>query len=385
MAEKRDYYEVLGVEKSASIDEIKKAYRKLAIKYHPDRNPGDKAAEEKFREATEAYEVLSDEKKRPLYDQYGFAGVDEQAGAAGGAQYSHAFHDFSDLFGSMGGGGFGDIFDNLFGGGGFGGGSSGRNPGGPAEGASLRYDLDISFHDAVFGTKAEIRFKHNETCEACHGTGGAAGASRKTCPTCQGQGQVRRSAGFFAVQQTCPTCQGTGSIIDKPCTACRGTGVQEKSKMMTLSIPAGVDNGKRIAIPHQGDAGTNGGPAGDLVVVIHVDEDRYFERDSQDLYCAVPITIAQAALGCDITVPSLDGKQISLKIPSGTSNGKLLRIKGEGVPFTGSTRRGDLYVKIVVQVPQRLSSQEKALLEQYLKLENATLSPQLIALSSLNH
>jgi molecular chaperone DnaJ len=381
MAEKRDYYEVLGVEKSASIDEIKKAYRKLAVKYHPDRNPGDKAAEEKFREATEAYEVLSDEKKRPLYDQYGFAGV-EGADQAGGAQYSHAFHDFSDLFGGMGGG-FGDIFDNLFGGG-FGGSSSSRSQNGPAEGSSLRYDLDISFRDAVFGTKAEIRFKHNEVCDSCHGTGGAAGASRKTCPTCQGTGQVQRSAGFFAVRQTCPTCHGTGTVIDRPCSLCHGTGVQEKSKMMTLSIPAGVDNGKRIAIPHQGDTGANGGPAGDLIVVIHVEEDRYFERDNQDLYCAVSLTMAQAALGADISVPSLDGKQINLKIPAGTPNGKLLRIKGEGVPFTGSTHRGDLYVKIVVQIPSRLSAQEKALLEQYLKLENATTSPQLIPLSSLN-
>lgn len=383
MAEKRDYYEVLGVDKSASIDEIKKAYRKLAIKYHPDRNPGDKTAEEKFREATEAYEVLSDDKKRPLYDQYGFAGV-EGADQGGGAQYSHAFHDFSDLFGGMGGG-FGDIFDNLFGGaGGFGGSSSSRNASGSSEGASLRYDLDISFHDAVFGTKAEIRFKHNEVCDSCHGTGGASGSSRRTCPTCQGTGQIRRSAGFFAVQQTCPTCHGSGTVIDKPCTACHGTGVQEKSKMMTLSIPAGVDNGKRIAIPHQGDAGTNGGPAGDLIVVIHVTEDRFFERDTQDLYCAVPVTMAQAALGCDITVPSLDGKQISLKIPAGTSNGKLLRIKGEGVPYTGSTRRGDLYVKVVVQIPAHLSSQQKTLLEQYLQLENATTTPQLIPLSSLN-
>ncbi|MFA6856412.1 MAG: molecular chaperone DnaJ [Treponema sp.] len=385
MAEKRDYYEVLGVEKSASIDEIKKAYRKLAIKYHPDRNPGDKTAEEKFREATEAYEVLSDAKKRPLYDQYGFAGVDGTDAGPGGAQYSHAFHDFSDLFGGMGGG-FGDIFDNLFGGGGssFEGGSSSRNAGGASEGASLRYDLDISFHDAVFGTKAEIRFKHNEVCDSCHGTGGASGSSRKTCPTCQGTGQIRRSAGFFAVQQTCPTCHGTGTVIDKPCASCRGTGVLEKSKMMTLSIPAGVDNGKRIAIPHQGDAGTNGGPAGDLIVVIHVEEDHFFERESQDLYCAVPVTMAQAALGCDITVPSLDGKQISLKIPAGTSNGKLLRIKNEGVPFTGSSRRGDLYVKIVVQIPTRLNSQQRELLEQYLRLENATTTPQLIPLSSLN-
>ena len=273
MAEKRDYYEVLGVEKSASLDDIKKAYRKLAIKYHPDRNPGDKEAEEKFREATEAYEILSDDQKRPLYDQYGFAGIDN----SGGAQYSRAFHDFSDLFGGMGGG-FSDIFENLFGGG-FGGRQS-QNHSGPSQGASLRYDLSISFKEAVFGTKKEIRFRHNETCTSCGGTGGEAGSSKKTCSTCQGAGQVRRSAGFFAVQQTCPTCHGAGTIIDKPCTSCRGSGVQEKSKMMSLTIPQGIDNGKRIAIPRQGDAGTNGGVAGDLIVVLHVAGDDYFERSS---------------------------------------------------------------------------------------------------------
>lgn len=378
MATKRDYYEVLGVEKSASADDIKKAYRKLAVKYHPDRNPGDKEAEEKFKEATEAYEVLSDEQKRPLYDQYGFAGVDGMGG--GGAQYSHAFHDFADLFGGMGGG-FGDIFENLFGGG-MGGGS--RQRGGPAQGASLRYDLEISFKDAVFGTKTEIHFRHNEQCEACHGSGGAAGSSKKTCTMCNGMGQVRRSSGFFAVQQTCPQCHGSGTIIDKPCATCHGTGVQEKSKKMTLTIPAGVDNGKRIAIPHQGDVGENGGTAGDLIVVIHVQPHQYFERSDQDLYCAVPISISQAALGAEITVTALDDKKIALKIPSGTENGKLLRIKGEGVPVTGSNRRGDLYVKIMVQVPSRLSGKERDILEQYQQLEKPATSPDMIPLSQLS-
>lgn len=372
---KRDYYEVLGINKTASVDEIKKAYRKLAIKYHPDRNPGDKSAEEKFREATEAYEVLSDEKKRPIYDQYGFSGL-EGMDQGGGAQYSHAFHDFSDLFGGMSGG-FGDIFDNLFGGG-----RTSRRSG-PDSGASLRYDLDISFKDAVFGTKADIHFKHNEACEQCRGSGCAAGASRKTCPTCNGAGQVRRSAGFFAVQQTCTACGGTGTVVDKPCAGCRGTGVQEKSKKMTLAIPAGVDNGKRIVIPGQGDAGLHGGPSGDLVVILHVEPHPYFERDGHDLYCAAPVSLAQAALGADITITSLDGKKIELKISAGASNGKLLRIKGEGVPFTGSSHRGDLYVKIIVQVPQHLSAQQRQLLQQYMALENAGTSPQLLPLSSL--
>lgn len=376
---KRDYYEVLGVEKSATQEEIKKAYRKLAVKYHPDRNPGDKTAEEKFREATEAYEVLSDEKKRPIYDQYGFAGLDGM-GQGGGGGYSHAFHDFSDLFGGAGGG-FGDIFDSIFGGG-FGGGRSSRSSG-PAAGSSLRYDLNIHFKDAVYGTSATIHFKHNETCEACHGSGGAAGSSRKTCPTCGGMGQVRQGNGFFTIQQPCPTCRGKGTTIDKPCPTCRGTGIQEKSKEMSLKIPAGVDNGKRIVIRGMGDAGENGGPAGDLVVVLHVENHPFFERDGQDLYCAVPVSMAQAALGCEITVTGLDGKKITIKVPDGTANGKLLRIKGEGVPAGATGRKGDLYVKIMVQIPTRLSSKQKDLLNQYLELENPPKEPQLMKLSSL--
>jgi len=376
---KRDYYEVLGLQKGATEDEIKKAYRKLAVKYHPDRNPGDKEAEAKFREATEAYEVLSDDKKRPLYDQYGFAGVDGMD-QGGGAQYSHAFHDFSDLFGGMGGG-FSDIFDNIFGGGGAR--SSSRRRGGPSEGASLRYDLNISFKDAVFGTKNEIHFKHNETCESCHGTGCAAGATRKTCPTCNGIGQVRRSAGFFAVQQTCPECGGAGTIVDKPCRDCSGRGVVEKSKKITFTIPAGVDDGKRIVIPKMGDAGQNGGPAGDLVVILHVDSHPFFERDAQDLYCAIPVSFSQATLGADISITALDGKKIDLKIPAGTPSGKLLRIKGEGVPVTGTTRRGDLYVKIMVRIPQKISGAQKDLLVKYMELENPVSNPQMISLNNL--
>jgi len=379
---KRDYYEVLGIEKTADADAIKKAYRKLAVKYHPDRKPGDKEAEEKFKEATEAYEILSDEEKRPIYDQYGFAGLDGMGqGGGGGAGYSHAFHDFSDLFGGAGGG-FSDIFDSIFGGG-FGGGSSRGRSSGPAAGSSLRYDLHIQFKDAVYGTTADIHFKHNEPCETCKGSGGAAGSSRKTCPTCNGMGQVRQGNGFFTIQQACPKCGGKGTTIDKPCTSCRGSGIQEKSKTMSLKIPAGVDNGKRIVIRGMGDTGENGGPAGDLVVVLHVEQHPFFERDGNDLYCAVPISIAQAALGCEITIDSLDGKKVLIKIPDGTQNGKLLRVKGEGVPLSGTTRKGDLYVKIVVQVPTRLSSKQKDLLKQYLELENPPKEPQLLNLSKL--
>ena len=271
---KRDYYEVLGVAKNATKDEIKKGYRKLAIQYHPDKNPGNKEAEDKFKEATEAYEVLSDDQKRQIYDQYGFAGLDGMGGG-GSADYSHVFHDFEDIFG----GDFSGIFENFFGGG-----RSRRSGAQRNQGASLRYDLEISFKDAVYGTKAEIKFRHNEVCSECHGTGGAQGSTRKTCPTCNGMGQIRRSAGFFAVQQPCPTCGGAGTVIDKPCSKCRGSGFEQVSKAMTLTIPAGVDDGKRIAIPRMGDAGANGGPAGDLIVILHVEPHEYFERDGFDLY-----------------------------------------------------------------------------------------------------
>ena len=377
---KRDYYEVLGVEKSADQDTIKKAYRTLAVKYHPDRNPGDTEAEEKFKEATEAYEILSDDQKRPIYDQYGFAGLEGMGQGGGG--YSHAFHDFSDLFGGMGGG-FSDIIDSIFGGG-FGGSSSRSHSNGPSSGASLRYDLHIKFRDAVYGTSTDIHFKHNETCEACHGSGAAAGANKKTCPTCNGMGQIRQGNGFFSIQQTCPTCRGKGTTIDKPCSVCRGSGIQEKNKQMSLKIPSGVDNGKRIVIRGQGDAGENGGPAGDLVVVLHVESHPYFERDGNDLYCVVPVSLAQAALGCEITISSLDEKKVTIKVPDGTANGKLLRIKGEGVPVSGTTRKGDLYVKIMVQTPTHLSSKQKELLKQYLELENPPKEPNLINLSKLS-
>lgn len=375
---KRDYYEVLGVAKSATKDEIKKAYRKLAVKYHPDRNQGNKEAEEKFREATEAYEVLADDEKRPLYDQYGFAGVDgmNQGGT------SHAYQDFSDLFGSMFGGmggGFDDIF-SMFSGGSR---SSRRQPNEPTTGASLRYDLDITFEQAVYGTKAEVKFQHNETCETCHGSGCEGSSGRKTCPSCNGSGQVRRSAGFFTTVQVCPSCGGQGSVIEKPCPDCRGKGVQPKRKSVTLTIPAGVDDEKRIIIPNQGDAGVNGGSAGNLVVILHIGQHKYFERDGQDLYCAVPVSIAQATIGATLSIKTLDGKSIEIKIPAGTTHGKLLRVKGEGVPISGSMRKGDLYLKIMVQVPQHITQKQKELLEEYAKLDSTSNSPDLLPLSSL--
>ncbi len=374
---KRDYYEVLGVQKGASKDEIKKGYRKLAIQYHPDKNPGNKEAEDKFKEATEAYEVLSDDQKRQMYDQYGFAGLEGMGGGSAGGDYSSVFRDFEDIFGDFSG-----VFENFFGGG------SRRSSGGGQrsnQGASLRYDLEISFQDAVYGTKAEISFQHSEQCDSCGGTGGSEGAKRKTCPTCQGSGQVRRSAGFFSVSQPCPSCQGAGTIIDNPCKSCGGSGLQSKRRKLIVTIPAGVDDGKRITIPRQGDAGLNGGSPGDLFVMIHVKPHSHFERNGQDLYCAVPISITQAALGADINVSALDGKKIKVKIPAGTQHGKLLRLRDEGVPVTGTAKKGDLYIKIIVQVPSRLSMKARSLLEEVSKVEGENDSPGLLSLSELRN
>ena len=379
MAAKRDYYEVLGIDKSADKETIKKAYRKLAVKYHPDRNPGDKEAEEKFKEATEAYEVLSDEQKRPIYDQYGFAGLDGMGGAGGGQGYSHAFHDFSDLFG--GAGGFSDIFESFFGGGG----SSSRNRRNDNDGASLRVGLEISLKEAAYGCKKDIRFTHKEACPECHGSGGAAGSSRKTCPTCHGAGQVRRSAGFFSVQQTCPTCGGKGTTIDKPCTSCRGSGVYNKTTTIALTVPPGTEDGARKIVHGMGDAGINGGTNGDLIVIIQVDPDRYFERSEYDLYCAVPISVAQAILGTDITIKGLDDRAITIKVPAGTTNGKLLRVRNEGIPYANSGKKGDLYVKFIVQLPTKLSSEQKAAMEAYARYEKATTEPSKIPLDSLQN
>jgi len=373
---KRDYYEVLGVPKGASKDDIKKGYRKLAIQYHPDKNPGNKEAEERFKEATEAYEVLSDDQKRQAYDQYGFAGLEGMgAGGPGGFDPS-AFQGFEDIFGDFGG-----IFENLFGGGGSRRRSGGR--GGAAQGSSLRYDLQINFQDAVYGTKAEIQYSRNEQCAACKGTGASGGSGRRTCATCQGSGQVRHSSGFFSIASPCPTCHGEGTIIENPCRECGGSGVQKKRQKILVTIPAGVEDGKRIAIPRQGDAGTNGGGYGDLYVFIRVKPHAYYERSGADLYCAVPISITQATLGAEITVSTLDERQIKLKIPAGTQNGKLLRVREEGVPVAGG-KKGDLYIKIVVQVPTRLSSKARSLLEEVAKLEGENAHPTPIALADLH-
>jgi molecular chaperone DnaJ len=372
---KRDYYEVLGVAKGASKDDIKKAYRKLAIQFHPDKNPGDKKAEESFKEATEAYEVLSDDKKRAAFDQYGFAGVDQMAG---GHDYSGVYKDFEDIFGDFSG-----IFDSFFGGGGRRS-ASGRGRPAVQRGSDLRYDLEVPFHDAAFGTKVEINYARSVGCETCSGSGSQGGGGKKICPTCQGAGQVRRSSGFFSIAQACPSCHGEGQVIEKPCPKCSGSGLTKKNQRIKVSIPPGIEDGKRINIGEQGDAGPNGGPAGDLYVFIHVQQHEHFERDGADLYCVIPIDIVQATLGADIVVDTLDGRQIKVKIPPATQNGKILRIRGEGVPFLNAAdRRGDLYLKIRVEIPKKLSNKGRALLKEFGDAEGQTEHPKPVPLAQL--
>jgi molecular chaperone DnaJ len=367
---KRDYYEVLGVQKNASKDDIKKAYRKLAVQYHPDKNQGNKAAEEKFKEATEAYEVLGDDQKKAAYDQFGFAGVEGMGG--GGGFNEQTFRGFEDIFGDFSG-----IFDTFFGGGG----RRSSGGGGARPGANLRYDIEIPFKDAVFGTKVEIQYTKNDSCPTCKGSGAEGGSGKKVCPVCQGSGQVRHSQGFFSVATPCHNCRGEGYIIEKPCRECGGTGTQRKRQKIMVTIPAGVENGKRVVISGQGDAGPGG--SGDLYVFIRIKPHEYFERQDLELYCAVPISITQAALGADIHVQTLDGKTLKVKIPPGTPNGKLLRIRDEGVPQGG--RRGSLWLKVMVQIPTRLSRRGKELLEELSRTEGENDSPRPIPLSELSN
>lgn len=371
---KRDYYEVLGLERTASKDDIKKAYRKLAIKYHPDRNPDNQDAEERFKEATDAYEVLSNEQKRQAYDQFGFAGVEGMG--AGGHDYSSVFRDFEDIFGD-----FSSIFDSFFGGGG---GRRRSSRESRLRGSDLRYNLEIDFKAAVFGTNEEVSYQKNAVCEACKGSGAESGSGRKMCPTCGGSGQVRRSSGFFSIASPCTTCGGEGYVIENPCGVCNGAGLVKKRQRIRVTIPPGMDSGRRINIQGQGDAGPNGGTPGDLYVDIHVKPHEHFERDGADLYCVIPISVTQASLGAEIQVTTLDDRQIKLKIPSGTQNGKILRIKNEGVPhLNNSSRRGDLYVKVMVKIPTKLSGKEKDLLKKLSDLQGEEPNPDPVPLAEL--
>lgn len=362
---KRDYYEVLGIEKGASAEEVKKAYRKMAVKYHPDKNPGDKAAEEKFKELGEAYEVLSDAQKRAAYDEYGHAAFDPRtrAGAGrgpggGGGGFHDPFEIFREVFGGGAGGG---IFSELFG--------EGRaaDPTAPARGSDLRYDLQITLEEAVLGADKELSLTRPETCDACHGRGAEPGSNLKTCTHCHGRGQVVTSRGIFSIAQTCPRCEGAGRIVEKPCRTCRGTGRREKTSTIKIRIPAGVDTGMRLRSVGNGEGGLRGGPSGDLYVFLHVKEHEVFSREGEDLICEVPVRFAQAALGAEIEVPTLTGRA-SIRIPSGTQPGTMFRLKGRGVKDLQGHGQGDLLVRVAVEVPSHLNAAQKAKLEEFAAL-----------------
>ncbi|MCP4212278.1 MAG: molecular chaperone DnaJ [Halieaceae bacterium] len=339
---KRDYYEVLGVSKGADEKEVKKAYRRVAMKCHPDRNPGDAEAEASFKEASEAYEILSDPEKRSAYDQYGHAGVDPSMGGGG-----FGGGNFSDIFG--------DVFGDIFGG--------GRGRSGPQRGSDLRYTLDISLEDAVKGATVEIRVPSLNACDTCDGSGASPGSSPTTCGTCGGVGQVRMQQGLFQVQQTCPNCRGRGKSISDPCNSCHGQGRVETTKTLSVKVPPGVDTGDRIRLSGEGEAGPEGGPSGDLFVQMSVRQHAIFERDGKNLYCEVPITFADAALGGELDVPTLDGR-VKLKIPAETQTGKLFRLRGKGVKPVRGGSVGDLLFRVDVETPVKLNKEQKGLIEE---------------------
>jgi len=343
---KRDYYEILGVERGADDKEIKKAYRRVAMKYHPDRNPGDKESEDKFKEANEAYEVLSDDQKRGAYDQFGHAGVDPSSGGGGFGGGGSA--SFSDIFG--------DVFGDIFGG--------ARNRGGPQRGSDLRYTLELELEEAVRGTEVKIKVPTLVSCEECNGNGAKKGSQPVTCTTCGGAGQVRMQQGFFSVQQTCPSCRGKGRMIADPCGKCRGRGRTEETKTLSVKVPPGVDTGDRIRLAGEGEAGPDAGPAGDLYVQINVKPHSIFERDGKHLYCEVPISFVDAALGGELDVPTLDGR-VKLKIPPETQTGKLFRLRGKGVTPVRGGGAGDLLCRIVVETPVNLNEKQRDLLRQF--------------------
>jgi len=348
---KRDFYETLSVAKNASEDEIKKAYRKLAMKYHPDRNPDSKQAEDKFKEAKEAYEMLSDPQKREAYDRFGHAGVDPNVGGAGGAGAGFG-GGFSDAFG--------DIFGDIFGGG------AGRQRGGPQvyRGADLRYNLDITLEQAANGFETTIRVPSWDECETCHGSGAKPGTSPTTCGTCGGHGQVRMQQGFFSIQQTCPKCHGSGKVIPDPCSPCAGSGRMKRNKTLEVKIPAGIDDGMRIRSTGNGEPGMNGGPPGDLYVEIHIKQHAVFQRDGDDLHCEMPISFAKAALGGEIEVPTLSGK-VSFSVPEGTQSGKTFRLRSKGIKGVRSGFPGNLFCHVVVETPVKLTDRQKELLREF--------------------
>ncbi len=355
---KRDYYEILGLNRDASDDDIKKAYRKLAMKFHPDRNPDNPKAEEHFKEGKEAYEILSDAKKRAAYDQYGHAGVDPQAGMGQG-------------FGGAGAGGFADAFSDIFGdifGGGRGGGGGGRS--GVYRGADLRYNLEISLEDAARGTETRIRIPTMAECAPCNGSGARKGSEPKTCPTCGGHGQVRMQQGFFSIQQTCPKCHGTGRYIPDPCPSCHGVGRVKEHKTLSVKIPAGIDEGDRIRLSGEGEHGVGGGPSGDLYVQVHLKPHAVFQRDHDDLHCEMPVSFSTAALGGELEIPTLDGVA-RLKVPAETQSGKVFRLRGKGIKGVRSASHGDLMCHVVVETPVNLTERQRELLREFDQISSA--------------
>jgi len=353
MTTKRDYYDVLGVQKNASKDEIKKAYRKLAMQYHPDRNPDNKEAEAKFKEASEAAEVLVSDDKRARYDQFGHAGVGGQAGGGFGGGFNGGFGDFSDL-GDI----FGDIFGDILGGSRRGGSRSRRGFGRP--GNDLQTELRVNFSEAAFGVEKKLKVTRNVVCTSCNGSGGENGAGPTTCDNCNGYGEIRRQQGFFTMATTCPKCRGSGQMISSPCKKCSGAGTVKKNLEIEVKVPAGIDEGQRLKLSGEGDAGVAGGPNGDLYVVIGINEHEIFQRDGFDVYCQVPISFSQAALGAEIEVPTLSGK-VELKIPAGTQAGKKMRLKGKGIQRLGSHGFGDQIIEIHVETPTKLSADQERL------------------------
>jgi molecular chaperone DnaJ len=353
---KRDYYEVLGVGRNDSEEDVKRAYRKLAVKFHPDKNPDDPHAEEKFKELGEAYDVLMDSDKRAAYDRFGHA-----AFASGGAGFG-GFHDPFDIFREVfGGGGFGGgIFETFFGG-------AGARSEDRQRGSDLRYDMQIGLEEAAFGVEKEIEIEKLDTCDKCHGSGAEPGSRTINCPTCGGRGQVISSRGFFHVSQTCPRCRGAGEIIEKPCPKCHGEGRIEKLSRVKLKIPAGIREGSRLRSSHNGEAGIRGAPPGDLYVVIHIKEHKIFQREGDDLYCEVPIVFSLAALGGEVDVPTLEGKA-HLKVPAGTQSGQMFKLRGKGITNVNGRGRGDLFARLIVEVPSRLNAEQRSKLEEFAAL-----------------
>ena len=346
---KRDYYEVLGVSREADDQSIKSAYRKLALQHHPDRNPGSKEAEERFKEAAEAYSVLSDPQKRAAYDRYGHAGV---SGVGAGGFDPNTFAGFEDIFGSLGDlFGFGDVFGGR------------RRRGGPQRGADLRYDLEISFEESYSGTDTTLQIPREETCETCKGSGAAAGSAPETCSQCRGTGQLRFQQGFLTVARPCPTCHGTGKVIARPCQACRGAGRVGRERKITAKIPAGIATGQRLRLHGEGEHGTAGGPAGDLYVVVHVQEHEFFHREGDDLYCEMPVTFPKLALGGEVRVPIVNGEE-TIKVGAGTQPGTRFKLRGKGMPNVSGRGHGDLYVIARVGVPKKLTKEQRRLLEE---------------------